>query len=151
MTANGVKVKAPPIRHMLSLFRPSDSSHIHDLSRPILRVVTLFALGESISGYEDILHGGLTAAFLDESLGVVNELNTALGKTGDPFAAVSVTASLSINYLAPIPVTEAAVCVTAWVESINGRKTMMRGEVTNSKGEKLATAKSVWVAVEAKT
>ncbi|KAL7940419.1 polyketide synthase [Trichoderma barbatum] len=149
VTANGAK--APPIRHMLSLFRPSDSSHIRDLSRPILRVATLFALGDGTSGYEDILHGGLTAALLDESLGVVNELNTALGKTGDPFAAVSVTASLNINYLAPIPVTEAAVCVTAWVESINGRKTMMRGEVTNSKGEKLATSKSVWVAVEAKT
>ncbi|KAL6904025.1 hypothetical protein GGI43DRAFT_399474 [Trichoderma evansii] len=149
VAANGAK--APPIRHMLSLFRPSDSSHIHDLSRPILRVATLFALGGGTSGYEDILHGGLTAALLDESLGVVNELNTALGKTGDPFAAVSVTASLNINYLAAIPVTEVAVCVTAWVESINCRETMMRGEVTNSKGEKLATAKSVWVAVEAKT
>jgi amino acid adenylation domain-containing protein len=149
VTANGVK--APPIRHMLSLFRPLNSSHIYDHSKPILRVATLFALGDGTSGYENILHGGLIAALLDESLGVVNELNTSLGKTGDPFAAVSVTSSLNINYLAPVAVTEAVVCVTAWVESINGRKTMMRGEVTNSKGEKLATAKSVWVAVEAKT
>ncbi|KJZ72199.1 hypothetical protein HIM_08464 [Hirsutella minnesotensis 3608] len=143
--------RTPPLRHMLSLFRPSDPSHLKDPSRPILRVATLFALGGGTSGYEGILHGGLTATLLDESLSVVNELNTALGKTACLFAGISVTASLNVRFLAPVATTEAAVCVTTWVEGMQGLKTILKGEMTNSKGSKLADAESVFVAVGPKT
>ncbi|KAJ6445044.1 thioesterase superfamily protein [Purpureocillium lavendulum] len=142
--------RGSPVRHWLSLFRPADASQLRDPSRPILRVATLIALGDGTSGYEGIVHGGLTATLLDESLGVINELNTALGKEGSLFSASSVTASLSIKFLAPVATAEKAVCVTAWVESMQGRKTMMKAEVTNGKGEKLAVAESVWVAVKPK-
>ena len=94
------------------------------------------------------MHGGLTATILDESLGVVNELNTALGKEGSLFSASSVTASLSVKFLAPVATAEKAICVTSWVEGMQGRKTIMKAEVTNGKGEKLAVAESVWVAVK---
>ncbi|RYP83311.1 hypothetical protein DL770_005407 [Monosporascus sp. CRB-9-2] len=140
--------KTPPLRHMLSLFRPSDPSHLDDPLRHIPRVASLFALGDGTSGYEGILHGGLTATLLDESISIVHEINTVLGKTGCVFAAISVTASLNIRFLAPVATTEAAVCVTAWVEEIQGRNTTMKAEITNSKGDKLAEAESVFVAVE---
>ena len=142
------RTRGPPIRHLLSLFRPADDTELRDPSRPILRVATLFALGDGTSGYEGIVHGGLTATILDESLGVVNELNTALGKEGSLFSASSVTASLSVKFLAPVATAEKAICVTSWVEGMQGRKTIMKAEVTNGKGEKLAVAESVWVAVK---
>ncbi|UNI19585.1 hypothetical protein JDV02_005765 [Purpureocillium takamizusanense] len=141
--------KQPPLRHMLSLFRPSDDSHLHDPARPILRVATLFAFGAGTSGYEGILHGGLIATLLDESLAIVNELNSALGKIGSVFTTVSVTASLNIRFLAPVPVTEEAVCVTTWIDDVQSRNTIMKGEMTGSNGDKFATVESVWVAVGA--
>ncbi|KAF4505885.1 hypothetical protein G6O67_007788 [Ophiocordyceps sinensis] len=143
--------KSGPLQHMLSLFRPSDPRHLDDPLRPIPRVASLYALGDGTSGYEGILHGGLTATLLDESISVVHELNTALGKTGCIFAAINVTASLNIRFLAPVATTEAAVCVTAWMEDIQGRNTVMKAELTNSKGDKLAVAESVFAAVESKT
>ncbi|OAA72442.1 polyketide synthase [Cordyceps fumosorosea ARSEF 2679] len=70
--------EGPPLRHMLSLFRPSDLNHVEDPERPILRVSTLIAFGAGTSGYEGIVAGGLIATVLDESLSIVNELNSAL-------------------------------------------------------------------------
>lgn len=137
--------EVPPLRHMLSLFRPSDPPHLGDGSRYIPRVASLYALGDATSGHDGILHGGLTATLLDESFSIVHEINTALAKTNSAFEGPSVTASLNVRYLAPIATTEAAVCVTAWVEDIQGPNMTMKAEVTNSAGEKLAKADSVFV------
>ncbi|POR35836.1 Uncharacterized protein TPAR_03965 [Tolypocladium paradoxum] len=137
------------LRHMLCFFRPDDARHLRDPARPVTRVSALFALGEGLCGYEALLHGGMTTTMVDETLGVINELNTALGKTGSLYAASSVTASLNIKFLRPIPA-EGEVCVTAWVEGVEGRKTLMKAEVTGPEGEKMAVAESVWVAVKPK-
>ena len=137
---------APPLHHMLCLFRPADTSHLNDPLRPILRVASLFALGSGTSGHRGILHGGLTATLLDESISIVHEINHALGKTGSVFSGVSVTVSLSIKYLAPIPMTEPAVCVAAWVEDFQEHSTRMKAVLTNSTGERLAEAEAVFVA-----
>jgi polyketide synthase 12 len=138
--------KVPPLRHMLSLFRPADASHLNDPLRPILRVTSLFALGSGTSGHRGILHGGLTATLLDESISIVHEINNALGKTGSVFSGVSVTMSLSIRYLSPVPMTEPAVCVAAWAEDIQEHSTRMKAVLTNSTGERLAEAEAVFVA-----
>ncbi|KAJ4163486.1 hypothetical protein LMH87_005210 [Akanthomyces muscarius] len=70
--------KQPPLRHMLSLFRPSNPDHVEDPTRPILRAATLVAFGVGTSGFEGIIHGGFISTILDESLSIVNELNSAL-------------------------------------------------------------------------
>jgi acyl-coenzyme A thioesterase PaaI-like protein len=131
------------------LFRPSDASHLQDPSRHIPRVATLYALGGGTSGYEGILHGGLTATLFDESLSIVHELNTALKKSSSAFTSVSVTSSLNIRYLAPVDITEEAVCVVAEVKAILGREMTMHAELINSRGARLATAESVFVTVRA--
>ncbi|KFY29656.1 hypothetical protein V494_08573 [Pseudogymnoascus sp. VKM F-4513 (FW-928)] len=141
----------PPLRHMLSLFRPSNPGHIGDPTRPILRVATLVAFGAGTSGFEGITHGGLIATVLDESLSIVNELNSALGKSGPAFSTVSVTASLNIRFLAPLLVTEDVVCVTTWIDKSEGRRTTMKGEMVDSVGNKLATVDSVWAGVPEKS
>lgn len=143
-TAHGSS-EAPPLRHMLSLFRPSDPPHLRDRTRYISRVASLYALGAATSGHEGILHGGLTATLLDESFSIVHEINSALEKANSAFVGPSVTASLNVRYLAPIATTEAVVCVTAWVEDIQGPNMTMKAEVTNSEGEKLAKADSVFI------
>jgi amino acid adenylation domain-containing protein len=137
--------KMPPLRHMLSLFRLSDASHLDESSRHIPRVSTLFALGGGTSGHVGILHGGLTASLLDESMSIVHELNAALGMRNSIFSASGVTASLNIRFLAPIAVTETALCVTAWVENIQGCSITMKAEITNSKGNSLAEAEAVFI------
>ncbi|KJZ72673.1 hypothetical protein HIM_07865 [Hirsutella minnesotensis 3608] len=140
--------KTPPLRHMLCLFRPSDASHLHDPARAIHRVATLFALGGGSSGFEGIVHGGLIATLLDESLGAINELNAALGKTcGNSPTTISVTESLSIRYLVPLATTEEAVCVTAWIEAMQGGKATINAELTNLHGTKLAVVESTWATI----
>lgn len=146
-TTHEASGKLPPLRHMLSLFRPSDPDHVEDPTRPIFRAATLVAFGAGTSGFEGIIHGGLISTILDESLSIVNELNSALGKSGSAFASVSVTASLNVQFLAPVRVTEEAVCVTTWIDKFEGRRTIMRGEMVDSAGNRLATVDSVWAAV----
>lgn len=143
--------RGPPLRHMLSLIRPSDASHLEDATRHIPRVASLYALGDGTSGFEGILHGGLTTTLLDESLNIVHEINTALGKTCGVFAGISVTASLNVRFVAPVATTEEAICVTAWVEEIRGRYTTLKAELTNGEGDRLAEAEGVFAGVESST
>ncbi|KID97091.1 thioesterase family protein, partial [Metarhizium majus ARSEF 297] len=135
------------LKHVLSFFRPDDETHLRDPARPITRVDTLFAVGEGLSGYHNIIHGGMTMTMVDESMGTVNEINTALGKDGLVHKLSSVTASLDIRFLQPVPV-PGVVWVTSWTENIQGRKTRMRCEVKDGQGAVLAKAASTWVALK---
>lgn len=134
------------LRHMLCFFRPDDAHHLRDPARPIVRVSALFSFGDGLSGYEGLLHGGMTATMMDETLGTINELNKALAKANALYDASSVTASLSIAFRRPVRV-PGEVCITAWVEDIQGRKTNMKCELTGPDDELLASATSTWVAL----
>ncbi|PHH90384.1 hypothetical protein CDD83_3834 [Cordyceps sp. RAO-2017] len=132
---------------MLCLFRPDDAAHVRDPARPIGRVSTLYALGDGLSGYRGILHGGVVATLMDETLGIVHELNAVLGKAGAaPAGATNVTARLAVSFRRPVPV-PGHVRVTAWVCAVDGRKTRMACEVAGPDGTVMAEAESVWVMV----
>lgn len=133
---------------MLSFFQaPPHSSHLHDPKHPIRTVHTLFSLGRALSGYEGLIHGGVTATMMDEAMGTVNEINSVLGKDGLVYRHSSVTAEMRIKYLRPVPA-PGVVCVTAWTEGIEGRKTRMACEVKDGEGRVLATGSSTWVALK---
>ncbi|KAG6323694.1 hypothetical protein E4U44_001918 [Claviceps purpurea] len=132
------------LNHMLSFFR---ASQLHDPTQPIQRVDTLFSLGDGLSGYEGLLHGGMTATMMDEAMGAVNEINTALGKEGLVYQRSSVTAEMEIQFLRPVRV-PGVVCVAAWREGGEGRKTRMRCEVRDGEGEVLVRGRSTWVAMK---
>ncbi|KAG6140256.1 hypothetical protein E4U12_006608 [Claviceps purpurea] len=132
------------LNHMLSFFR---ASQLHDPTQPIQRVDTLFSLGDGLSGYEGLLHGGMTATMMDEAMGTVNEINTALGKEGLVYQRSSVTAGMEIQFLRPVRV-PGVVCVAAWREGGEGRKTRMRCEVRDGEGEVLVRGRSTWVAMK---
>ncbi|KAG5932193.1 hypothetical protein E4U53_001440 [Claviceps sorghi] len=84
---------------------------------------------------------------MDEAMGTVNEINTALGKHGLVHQRSSVTAELEVKFLRPLPA-PAVVRVTAWTEGINGRKTRMRCEVKDGDGRVLAKGASTWIALK---
>ncbi|KAG5985376.1 hypothetical protein E4U55_003604 [Claviceps digitariae] len=137
------------LQHMLSFFQaPPQATHLHHPSHPIQTVHTLFSLGHALTGYEGLIHGGLTATMMDEAMGTVNEINTALGKDGLVHQRSSVTAEMDIKFLRPVPA-PGVVCVTAWTEGIEGRKTRMRCEVKDGEGTVLARGSSTWIALKA--
>lgn len=133
---------------MLCYFTPEDDSHLRDPDRPITKVSSLFALSDGLCGYNKVLHGGMTMSMVDESMGVINEINMALGKKGALFQATSVTATLEIKFLKPVS-TDDAVCITAWVESWEGRKSRLKCVVRDQTGTDLAVCSSTWVSVKA--
>lgn len=133
---------------MLCLFTASPST-ISDPRRPILTTRTLIAVGDGVSGYPDVVHGGVTAALMDESMGALFELNQTLGKDVPAFKASNVTAGLDVSFLRPVS-TNSVVCVQANVVEMSGRKTRIECEMTDGEGEVLARCTSRWVSLREK-
>src|SRR4051812_12150474 len=89
---------------------------------------------EAMVGAPGRLHGGITAAFVDEALGV---LTTHLG------AAETMTASLTVDFRSPAFV-GAVLTQRAWLERREGRKWFVRAEV--HEGDRLvAEARGLWL------
>ncbi|PHH60879.1 hypothetical protein CDD81_1084 [Ophiocordyceps australis] len=129
------------IPHMLGFFRPDDANHALDAQRPITQAYLLFALGTSLSHYNGIVSGGLVAAIFDVAAGALIDLNTNLDKKDNALSnGVCIATSIKINYLRPVVATGCIVLARIWVESAEERKVFARGELTGSKGERLAEA-----------
>ncbi|KFH48590.1 Acyl-coenzyme A thioesterase-like protein [Hapsidospora chrysogenum ATCC 11550] len=134
--------------HMLSFFTRTDAN-VSDPATLVTKASTLYQLGAGLTGGPSILHGGMTMAMVDEAMGSLIEINSALGKDGAAFGSMSVTGALDIRFLRPIP-TGTAVVATAWMEGVEGRKTRVRCEIRDEHGEELARCSSTWVATKAK-
>jgi acyl-coenzyme A thioesterase PaaI-like protein len=142
------------VPHMLCFFqRPPQKDEDGDVdwrsaeSPPVGRVSTLYALGHGMSGFPAVAHGGGLMALADEAMGMLLELNLALGKAGDGFGSNSVTAALETRFRRPVP-TGGALLVTAWTERRQGRRMTVRCEFTDEAGEVLVSCSSEWVAVK---
>lgn len=136
------------LTHMLCFFSADDKERLlREPERHVERISTLFEIGNGLSGNPNILHGGATMSLVDEAMGALIELNVALGKDAEAFRSVSVTATLEIKFLQPVP-TGQAVIATTWMESTERRKTRLRCEVMDEKGENLAKVTSTWVTIK---
>jgi acyl-coenzyme A thioesterase PaaI-like protein len=113
---------APPVT--LRLVREND-----DASHRIEGEVTFGAAYEGPPGH---VHGGWIAATFDEALG---------------FALLSpgFTASLTVTYRKPTPL-HRPLRLSAWIESIDGRKRRLRGQCTLEDGTLLAEAEGLFIA-----
>lgn len=90
-------------------------------------------------GGPGVAHGGWTASMLDEVLG-----HTSLLK-----GQMAVTASLTVEFLKPVPI-ERALEGRAWVEGREGSRITISGEIRlAATGAVLARARGVWVARDA--
>lgn len=133
---------------MLSFFHAPSPSAAKEANRNITEIVTLVEAGDGVSGFPGLMHGGISASLLDESMGNILDLNGALRKEARAFTTPNVTGGLDIKYLKPVP-TNAVLYIRAIVEEMDGRKTKIRGEIKNENGEVLVKCESKWIALKA--
>ncbi|MGD1013241.1 MAG: PaaI family thioesterase [Acidimicrobiales bacterium] len=93
-------------------------------------------LGKAFEGAPGRAHGGIVAALLDETMGLVMAINDVL----------AYTVQLDISYLAPTPVNEPIVA-RAWLKERDGRKLLIAATVQAGETE-LATATGLFIAVD---
>lgn len=97
-------------------------------------LVAVIHLGRALCGHDGIIHGGLLATVLDETLGRNALLNLP--------SRIGVTANLNINYRSPCMADQFVVVKTKLVE-LKGRKCTVEAKMETLNGELVADAK--WV------
>ncbi|KAG8684906.1 hypothetical protein FRC08_013421 [Ceratobasidium sp. 394] len=99
--------------------------------------IVIVHVGRSLCGHDGIVHGGLLATLLDESLARNALLNLP--------AKVGVTANLSVNYRAPTRADQ-FISIHTHLETVEGRKVTVVGEIRSVEtNEVLVTAKALFV------
>ena len=93
-------------------------------------------LGKAFEGAPRRAHGGIVAALLDETMGLVMAINDVL----------AYTVQLDISYLAPTPVNE-PIIARAWLKERDGRKLLIAATVQAGETE-LASATGLFIAVD---
>ncbi|DBA95108.1 TPA: hypothetical protein ACH3X1_002620 [Trebouxia sp. C0004] len=86
---------------------------------------SLITLGKNVCGHPTIVHGGLTAAIVDETFG---GLNYVMKKRGMLDPGPAFTVHMVMDWKKPIPAGSHIIC-TASLDSIEGRKTWVRATV----------------------
>lgn len=104
---------------------------------------SVVVLGRDVCGYPSTVHGGLTAAIIDETFG---GLYTALLTSGGlGLRMPGVTARLEIDYKKRIAA-PGVLHVSTEVESVEPRKVWMRATVTDGEGATYAAGRALFVA-----
>ncbi|KAH9925870.1 Thioesterase/thiol ester dehydrase-isomerase [Epithele typhae] len=93
-------------------------------------------VGRALCGHEGVIHGGLLATLLDESLARVALLNLP--------EKVGVTANLTINYKAPTRADQFIVIKVRLIEA-QGRKSRVEGTVEDMSGNVLVESNALFV------
>lgn len=108
-------------------------------------VIAFYALGPELSGHPNILHGGASAALIDEVMG-----RAAVERL--PSRKVAVTVSIEIKYKMPVFLSHhdgddwAVVAVRAEVEDVTRRVANVQGWIADLEtGERLVESKAVFV------
>ncbi|MGH9476975.1 MAG: PaaI family thioesterase [Terriglobales bacterium] len=95
-----------------------------------------FRVGSEYQGSRGILHGGIIALLLDETMGKLTRLHNLR----------AVTAELSVAYLRPIPAGE-EITVIATEASCEGKNLHFEGEIRSAGGVPLARGRGRFVAI----
>ncbi|KAF9517449.1 hypothetical protein BS47DRAFT_1326160 [Hydnum rufescens UP504] len=98
--------------------------------------IVIVHVGRSLCGHDGIVHGGLLATLLDESMARTALVNLP-GRIG-------VTANLSLNYRAPTKADQFLKITTQLIEQ-KGRKVVVSGRVEDLGGKVLVDATSTFV------
>lgn len=105
---------------------------------------TIVSLGREVCGFPRVVHGGLTAAIIDESFGGL--LFALKQQKALNFWGPAYTVSLEVQYKSKIAAGSTVLCVTE-VEKAEGRKLWMKATVCDGPGGKVfATARALFVA-----
>lgn len=104
---------------------------------------TVVRLGTDVCGYPATVHGGLTAAIVDETFGGLYTCLLTSGALGAQLPAL--TARLEVDYKAKIAAGSVLLFATE-LEKVEGRKIWMRARVSDGAGTTYATARALFVA-----
>ncbi|WVN89328.1 uncharacterized protein L203_104550 [Cryptococcus depauperatus CBS 7841] len=115
------KLAVPPV-----LFAKKDESE----------AIAIIHLGRALCGHDGIIHGGLLATVLDETLGRNALLNLP--------SRIGVTANLNINYRSPCTADQFVVVRTNVVE-VKGRKCVVEAKMETLNGESVADATGLFI------
>ena len=108
-------------------------------------VATFFTPKQIHEGHTGIMHGGLSAAVLDEAMGRATIHRTASGE--EQWLPKYVTAEMTTKYIKPILI-GSKMMVYGRVDKIEGKCCFTSAEITNYEGELMATASGVYVRVD---
>ena len=107
-------------------------------------VLILVSLGKTgLDGHPATIHGGVTCAILDETMGLLVMLHDNNIRGPGPRDSLY-TANLNVSYRAPIP-TPGELLVKTWLVSRQGRKWFSKGQIYDKNGLLLAEADGLWV------
>lgn len=99
--------------------------------------IAIIHVGRSLCGHDGIVHGGLLATLLDQTLARNALLNLP--------AKVGVTANLSVNYRAPTRADQ-FITIHTRLDKVNGRKVTVSGTIASVEGgEVLAEATALFI------
>lgn len=111
--------------------------------RPFIRVkhdeseaLGFIHLGRGLCGHDGIVHGGLMATLLDESMGRVAFFNLPNN--------IALTANLTLDYRAPTKADQFVV-IKCKLESTKGRKAVVSSRVEDMQGKVLIEASAIFV------
>ena len=90
-------------------------------------------------GVDTVVHGGIQATLLDETMGVAAQLGLEAAATNAP----CVTAEMQLAYRRPVLIDEEVV-VRARLIEVAGRDLHVEGAIVGADGELLTTATSRW-------
>lgn len=106
--------------------------------------LALLSIGtQGLDGHPSVIHGGVTCAILDETMGLLVMLHDNNIRGPGPRDSLF-TANLNVSYRAPVP-TPAELLVKMWLVSRVGRKWFSKGQITDKDGKVLAEADGLWV------
>lgn len=109
-------------------------------------LLILITLGkQGLDGHPSTIHGGVTCALMDESMGFLIMLH-ANNLSGPGSRDSLYTANLNVSYRAPVP-TPGDLLIKTWLVSRQGRKWYSKGQLTDRDGNVLAEADGLWVTV----
>lgn len=126
-------------------------------------VSTLFDLGYRLNGYPGVVHGGVVATIIDESMGIFLSRNQERGafSNGVPQDTDNnpgdraedwvdiMTGELKVKFVRPVK-SEQVVRVDVRLAKVEGRKFFVESVVKDEKGTVLARGEGLWIALKGK-
>lgn len=114
-----------------------------DPDEPLIKELhSLLSLGYAINGFPGLAHGGIIGLVIDETMGMLLEVNALAGNAD--MGSFVVTAYLKTTFIKPVP-TSAVVMVTTQLRERVGRKIYIDATVEDEGGDVLATGEALWI------
>lgn len=118
-----------------------DTSTSDGLAPVAGEIVSLLYLGSKMNGHADVVHGGIIAAILDDTMGsVARHFRTP--------NVSAFTAYMTVQFKRPLPTPRAVMC-RSWLERrSSGRKMYLRARIEDGEGRLYAESECLYVEVK---